>query len=158
MRVGNLRSRYDILHRSILHSEGYVVENRVVEKNRLLINVADETAQRMNRKLAYIHSVNRNRTRAHVVVSRNQIHQRRFPRPRLPHEGNRLPLRHGQVYVLKNIPLPVVGEEHVPDSDAVVEALYFNRFSDLLYAVLRVENLIDPLHRSKTLRDAVACL
>ena len=144
--IGNLRRCNHLLHRGILHSKGYVVENRIVEKNRLLVHVSDEAAQPVDGKIANVHPVNRNGAALHIVIPRNKIHQSRFSRPRLSHERNGLALRNCDIDVLKHFLLSVVGEEHVLHFNLVVESSHLHRSRDFLNIILRLENLVHPLH------------
>ena len=58
MRIGDFCRCLNLLLRGILHTKGNIVENGVVEKNRLLVHIAYQPTERMDGQVAYILAIN----------------------------------------------------------------------------------------------------
>ena len=74
MGIGNLGGFDDLLLRGILHTEGNVIVEGVVEKNGFLIDIADKRTQIVYPDVADILTVDEYLATAYIVVARNQVH------------------------------------------------------------------------------------
>ena len=74
----------------IFHAEADVVEESVVEKDRFLVDIADQCTEFRNTERANVMSVDRNAAAGHVMEARHEVYQRTLTTSALPHEGNRL--------------------------------------------------------------------
>ena len=87
MGIGNLCRLNHLFHRGILDAESDIVEERIVEEDSLLIDVADERAEVVDAELANVCSVDGDTTARDIVVARQQVYERRLARTRLPDDG-----------------------------------------------------------------------
>ena len=71
--IGNLGGFLHLLARGVLHTEGDVVEERVVKENRLLVHVAHEPTQVGDTIVADIYAIDGNRALIHVVEAWQQV-------------------------------------------------------------------------------------
>ena len=78
MRIGNLGRLDDLLHSGILHSEGYVVVESVVEEDSLLIYITDQRTQIAYPHVLHILAVYQYLSAAHIMVSGNQVNKSRL--------------------------------------------------------------------------------
>ena len=85
MRVGNFCGGDNIVERSVVNSEGNILEERCVEQNSLLIYVSYERAKRVQIGILDVHAVNQNLADARVVIAWNEVDERRFSRARSSH-------------------------------------------------------------------------
>ena len=159
MGVGDLRRLDHAFHRGVLDTEGYVVENRVVEQNRFLIDVTDEASKIRDPDVPDVRPVNRDGSAGRVIESRNEVHQGGFSRTGGTHDRYCLAFRNIQTHIIQNHPVPVrIAEVNVLERKFPVESVQGFRLLRLDDVVLRVQNLVDPLHRGHTLRDGVPSL
>ena len=110
MCIGDPGGGHHILHRGILHAEGNVVENGVVEENRLLVHIAHKAPEAVQAEIPDILTVNLHGTSGHVVEARYEVHQCGLAGPGFAHDGHGLALGHGKGNIVQHLPAPVVCE------------------------------------------------
>ena len=148
--IGNLGRLDYLLHGSILHAEGDVVVERVVEQDGLLVHVPHQLAQVAHPEILDVDPVDIDAPLVHIVEARQEVGHRRLARTRLTHQSHRLTLLDGEVHMLDHI-LGVISERHVAILDTLFHVGQFDRLLGVLDGVHGRENQIDTLHRSQTL-------
>ena len=113
MRIGYFGSFDNLLHGGILHTESDVVEERIIEENSLLIDVSNQPAQIRDTHFLDVQPVYPYFARLHIMVTGQQIDQRRFSGTGLPHQRNGLALGHSQIDVLQHLARTVVAKTDV---------------------------------------------
>ena len=132
-------------------SEGYVVEDRIVEEDSLLVDIADETAQRMDAQCADVLTVDADAALRHVVITRDEIYQRALSAAALSHKCNGLSFGDGQVDVVQYLPLLIVGKRHVLEDDALLQRPDFRGIFHFPDGILSLQYLVDALQGSQSL-------
>ena len=144
--VGNLGRFDDLLHGSVLHAEGDVVVEGVVEEDGFLVDVADEGAQAVDGDVLHVLAVDEQPAFGNVVVARHEVHQRGLARAGLPHQGDGLALGHGEVDVLQHGASLDVAEADAAELDLVFKARQGQGDGGLLDGVLRLQDHVDAVH------------
>ena len=155
MRVGYLGGCHHLVHRGVLHAEGYVVEESVVEEYGLLVHVANEGSQVADAQFPHVGAVDADGAALHVVVAWQQVHQRTFAAAALPHQGDGLSALDVQVHVGEHLCAVAVAKVHVVKADFPLEGLQPLGHCGLLDGVFGMQNFVDALHRGHALRDVV---
>ena len=146
MRIGNLCSLYHLFHGGILHAEGYIVEYGIIEKNRLLVHIADEAAKIGVTQFPDIDAIDLDRTCGDIVKTGNQVNQSGFSGAGLTHDGNGLAFLYGKVDTLENLLSVLVAEVYAIKGDIGLEAVDGPGIGNLCDGVLGIQNLVDSLH------------
>ena len=155
--VGNARRLLHLLQGGVVHTEGYVVAERVVEKDGLLVDIAYQRAQVVQPEVFHVHAVDEHLALLHVVISRDEVNQCRFAAAALPHQGYGLALLDGEVHVSEH-PFLAIAKRHVAQLYLVVETAHMHRMFALPDVALCHEYLVHTLHRRQSLGDVVAGL
>ena len=148
----------------IFDAEADVVEESVVEKDRFLVDIADQCTEFRKTERANVVSVDRNAAAGHVMEARNEVYQRTLAASALPHEGNRLSTAHGEAHPANDFgvfALAVgifVGKTHVIESDIIAKCFDVCGMFGFANGILGQENFIDALHRSHPFGNGVRCL
>ena len=146
MCIRNLGSFYHLLHCCIFHTKSDVVEECVIKQDCFLIHVTDQTAQIGNTNITYTGSVDCDISFLHIVIARQQIHQRRFTRPRLSYQCDRLTFRNCQVHMLQHFPFTVITESDILKLNFVIQSLQRFRIRNFFDLILSFQNLVYTLH------------
>ena len=149
---------HDLLHCGSLDAEGYVVEYRVIEEDGLLVYVSDQASEVFHAQIPDVCAVEGDASFGCIVISRNEVHERRFSRSRLSYEGDCLALRDVDVYVVEDLLSFFIAERDSLEADPVVETVDLYRLGDFLYVVLGVHDLVYSFHGGESLRYVVAGL
>ena len=155
--VGYPRGLLHLLLRGVLHAEGDVVEESVVEKDGLLIDVTYQLAQVVYAHVFHVDTVYEHLAFLHVIIAGNQVKQRRLAAAALPHQGDGLAFWYHEVDVSQH-PSLVILERNVAELYLVLkgdEGLGMLRFLD---GHLRFQYLVYPFHGSQALGNVVAGL
>ena len=100
---------------------GDVGEHRVVQEDRLLRHDPHEAPQARAREPRDRHPVHQDRAFGGLVEARQQVHERRLPRPRRPDDRDHLAAPHGEVHVLEHRGFAVIAERHAAVLDRLPE-------------------------------------
>ena len=157
MGIGNLGRILHFFQRGVLHAEGDIVPDGVVEQDGFLVHVADKLAQVVHAQVFHVDAVDEHLALLHVVVARYQVNQCGLSRARLSHDGNGLALLDDEVYIAQH-PLFAVAERHIAELYLVLERLDILRVLGFLDVVLGHQYLVHALHRGQSRRDVVAGL
>ena len=153
--VGYLGGFNHLLHGGILHAEGYVVEETIVEEDGLLVYISDKGAEVGHVHIFYIHTVHQNLPASHVVVARKEVDERTLARTALANEGNGLAALHGEVYIVEHFLAAAVAERYVPKFYLRLQVLHVGGILTFANRIGGIQNLIDALHRSHTFGNGV---
>ena len=153
--VSYLGSFHHLLHGGVFHTEGYVVEERVVEEYGLLVYVAYEGTQGGDGKRLHVFAVNENFAASDVVVAGQKVHERGLSRTALAYEGYGLSAFHAEADVAEHGGALVVGEAHVAELYAVFQCINGDGVGGFADGVYGVENFVHTFHRSHAFRYAV---
>ena len=123
MGIGYPGGFLDLLAGHTLAAEGYVVENRVVEEDGLLVDIADEAAQVVQANLADILSVYRYGAAGHVVETGNQVHQGGLSGTGFTDKGDGFALGDDEIYARKDLAAAFIAEAHAAELNPVFEAV-----------------------------------
>ena len=153
MGVGDACRLLHLLTGSPLHAERNILIEGIIEKDRLLVDVAHQPAQIAEACLPHIHAINQDLPLRHVVEAGQQIDQRALARSRLPHQCHRLAFRDRQVDIFQH-PLILILEPDIPIGDRLPQGdrLRLLRIED---RPLRLQDLIHTLHRGQPLLDGI---
>ena len=99
--IGYLCGTLHVLLCGILHSEGDVVVEVVVEEYRLLVDIANEFAQVVYPEVLYVDTVDEHLALLHIVISWDQVYESRLSATTLSHQGDGLTLWYHQIDVLE---------------------------------------------------------
>ena len=91
------------------------------EQENILLDDANCPAQRSERHIPDIHTVNRNSPGRHVVEPRDEIAHGCLARSRGSHERHGFPRRDLQIDVPQDVRFVVVGERHLPELDPALD-------------------------------------
>ena len=80
MGIGNAGCLFDLLTGSVFDTEGDIVEHRVVEENGLLVDIAYQTAQRLDAQRLDVFAVDEDFAVGNIVIAGNEVDKRRFAR------------------------------------------------------------------------------
>ena len=155
MGIGNLGRLDHLLHGGVLHAEGDVVVEGVVEEDGLLVDVADEGAQAWDGDVLHVLAVDEQGAFADVVVARHEVHQRGLARAGLSHQGDSLALGHGEVDVLQHGASLQVAEADVAELYPAFEVLQRQGIGRVLDGVLRLQDHVDAVHAGQAQGDVV---
>ena len=108
MCIGNLGSLDNLLHCSVLDTECYVVVERVVEKDSLLVHVTYEGAQRLHLHVLHVNAVDGYLALLHIIVAWDKVDHSGLTASRLAYESHGLALLYLEVDILEYIALAVV--------------------------------------------------
>ena len=111
----------------------------------------------MDAEVLHIDAVNEHFALLHIVVTGNQVYERRLATAALSYECDGLALRNHEVDVLQHI-LFTIGKAHILELYLVFEAADVLGVRNLLDGVLGHQDLVDTLHRGQSLGNAVAGL
>ena len=93
MGVGDLRGGDDLLPGGSFHAEGDVVENGVVEQDRILVHIAHQGAEVLDPQVLDILSVDGDAAAVGVVEAGDEVHERGLAGAGLAHDGDHLAAR-----------------------------------------------------------------
>ena len=161
MGIGYLCRMFNLFLRSIFHSKGDIVAERVVEEDGLLVDVANELSQIVNAQIFDVDAVDEHFTLLHVVVARDEIDKCRFSATALSDYGDGLAFRNNEVDILQHVVeilFLLVSKRDMAELYALLKRCDRLRMFRLFDIVFSHQYLIDTLHRSQSLRDVVACL
>ena len=157
VRIGNLRRLHHLLQCGVFHTKCYVIKECIIKQDRFLIYISYQATQIMNTEILGTNAINHDFTEMYVMVTRKQIYQRRFSRPGLPDQCNRLPLRNNKIDMFQHFPLPIITERNILKLDLSVHAMQRKRVYGFLNRILSLQNLIHTFHGSQTFRDVISC-
>ncbi len=158
MCVGYLRSSDHLLHSSVLHSEGYIVEHSVVKQYRLLIHIPHHSAQIMHTQIAYVMPIHLYRTAIDVIEPRQQVGHSRLSATALTHKGDSLSRLDRKAHTLHHRHLRVISESHILIPYLTLQVLDCLRLLRIRDGIDGIQYGIHALHRRQALLYAVHCL
>ena len=147
MRVRRPRRGLYLRRRRLRRAVRDVVRDRVVEQHGLLRHDADLRAQRLQRDLANVAPIDRNRAAADVVKPRDQVHERGLAGAAAADDRHHLSRRHRQRDVAENRPRMhvLVRKADVAELDRPRERRQRHGVRRLRHLGVRVEHLEDAL-------------
>ena len=104
MRQSGAGRGLDLLLRNGGLSIGDVVAQSVIEQHRLLRDYADLRAQRGQRGVAHVASIDQQASGGHVKEARDQVHQRALARAARSHHRHHFSGPHFEIDVAQNFP------------------------------------------------------
>ena len=164
--VSHFRCFNHLFQRSIFHPKSNVVEERIVEENRLLVHIANERAQVRQTQLTHIRAIDGDASAHHIVIAWHQIHQRTLTASTLSHEGYRLTTFHREIhpanhhFLLRYFHRRVcssltISKGHILKRYTVGEMTYRHRIFWFANGIFCQEYFIDALHRSHTFGNRI---
>ena len=117
VRLRGTRRGLDLRRGRVGPAERDVGGDRVGEEERVLEHHADAAAQRLERRVAHVDAVDRDRAGVHVVEARQQEPDGRLARTRAADERDRLARRDGEGEVAQHRLGRRVAERHVVEDD-----------------------------------------
>lgn len=124
---------------------GDVGAHRVVEQDGLLGDDGDLTAQAVQGGLADIHPVKGDPPLAHLVKTRQQVHQGGLAAPAGAHQGQDLAAVHGEVDVVQHLVARGIGKIHALEPDGPLQARQLDGVIAVYDLRLGVEHLVHPV-------------
>ena len=106
--------------------------------------------------MLYVFAVDGDFAVGHVVVARQEVHERRFAAAALPHEGYGLPALHGEVHAVKHLRVSVVTERNVFEFDFIFQSLDVFGVFDFLNSVGRFQYFVHALHGGHAFGNVVS--
>ena len=158
MRIGNLGRLDDLLHSGILHSEGYVVVESVVEEDSLLIYITDQRTQIAYPHVLHILAVYQYLSAAHIMIPGNQVHKGRLATARLTYQSNGLALRNGQVDMLKHITALLIMETYIAQLHILFKRMEFLRLGKFLDGIVCLQDKVYAVHGCQAMGYLIRCL
>src|SRR5690606_15459702 len=137
MRVGHLRRLDDSFLLHILHPKSNVVENRVVEKDRLLRDHTHQLPKRFQIVVRQWHAIEFDHTGGWIVKPGYEVGECRLASPRRTYKRNGASFLDLQVDILQNA-FFIISETDVVKFDGVFEFAYGNRILLILYRRLKI--------------------
>ena len=153
MGVGDARRGDDLVVRGARTAQGDVVLDGVVEEHRVLRHDAHVGAQALLRVFADRHAVDEYVARRGVVEPGYQLAERRFAAARGTHERHGFAAPDVERDAADHLACAIVGEVHVAQLDAVVQAVEGFRVGPVLDFGLRVEHGEDAFAGGDALVD-----
>ena len=108
--IGNPGSLNHLLHCCILHTKCYVVVECVVEEDCLLVDIANEGAQRRHLHILHVHTVNGYLALHNIIETGYKVYHGGLSATRLPYKRHGLSLLNPEVYPLQHVTLTVIGK------------------------------------------------
>ncbi len=155
MGIGDLRRGDDLFLRGVLHPEGDVVEDGVVEQDRVLVHVPHETAEVFDLQALDVFSVDGDPAFRRVVEAGDEVHEGGFSGAGFAYDRDHLSARDFEVHALEHFAPAFVGELDPLEGDPVAEVFDTHRVGRLPDGIFRLEDAVDALHRRQSLGDAV---
>ena len=146
MCIGDLGCLNHLFHGCTFYAESDVVENGVVEKDGLLVDVADKRAQILYLEVPDVASVKEDLAFAYIVVARDKVDEGRLARSGLADKSDHLALRNLQVDIRKDLFAFFVTEAYAFEDDLILESFKRLRFCWISDVVHGIEYLVDTLH------------
>ena len=149
------RGGFDFFTGGVLFAEGDVVEEGVVEEDRVLVHISHQGAQVAQAHVADVGAVEGDAARRGFEEAGDEVHEGGFAGAARAHDGDGLALRDFELDVVEDLAAAFVAEAHALEADALAEAV--ERFGIFRFAdgVLRLEDGVDALHGGEALGDAV---
>ena len=110
MCVGYFRRCDDIFHGRVLYTESDIVEDGVIEQDRLLVHIAHQASEAVDLDVADVSAVDFYRAAGHVVESRDEIDQCGFARAGFTDDSHGAALLYGKIDVVKYLSVSIIGE------------------------------------------------
>ena len=158
MGVGNACGGFHLLLCGVVYTECDVVEDGVIEKDGLLVDVSNQASQTFQTQVANVFPVDADGAFAYIVVTRNQIHQCAFSASALSNQGYGLALGNGQIDIVQDSTAFRITEVHVLNTNLVLQAFDGLRVLNLADVVLGIQYLVDSLHAGQTFLHGVGGL
>ncbi len=120
---------------------------------RILEHHADLPAKMPRVEPPEIDAIDSDRSPAHVIEARDQVHDRRLPTTRRANEPDQLAGRDVETHAPQHLPDAVVAERHVVERDAPVHRLEPHRLRHIADLRLGVEHFEYPVRRRRRAID-----
>ena len=108
----------------------------------------------MNAKVLHVNSIDEHLTLLDIVITGDKVNESRFSTAALTYNGYSLSLGDGEVDILQH-PLVGILKAHVTELYLVIEVVKTLGDSRVFDSVLCLKDLVDTLHRCKSLGDIV---
>ncbi len=127
-----------------------VPAHRIVEQHRILAHDSRESAQRCERDLARIDSVQQDAASRRLVEARNEIDERALPRSTGPYEGRDRSATRCEGYVAEHVVI-AIREAHALELKGVAQLVDDARAAILLRLRREIEDLEEAFRRRERL-------
>ena len=154
--ISDLGSLSNLLVGSLFDSKGDIITEGIVEEDGLLVHIANELAQVLYAQILHIDAIDEYLTLLNIIVTGNEVNKRRLAGTGLSYDGNGLALWNSQVDMFQN-PLFAIAERDIAEGNLTLEGRQMFGTLGLLDGILGHQNLVDALHRGKSLGDVIAC-